>query len=165
MKPPLGIRERVGLCTMWGATYSKLARPYLSLTQWGKRVLSILLLKQDKTRTVLIMIIVPSISNHMSTASFEAGLDFDSLFKMLCFRLWITEVISTAFMLTLSSVLPSSLVVKACQLRVHYTRVCLLTWFNGCCCREWSLWIEICLTAVEVLKQKCFFSKVNTWQH
>lgn len=79
-----------------------------------------------------------------------------TIFKVLCFLLWITEVINTAFVLTLSSVLPSSWVVKACQLREHYTQMCLLTWFNGWCCREWSLWIEICLTAIKVLKQKCF---------
>lgn len=100
-----------------------------------------------------------------STACFEAGHGFDALCKGLCFLLWVTEVRNTAFVLTLSSVLPSSVVVKACQLPVHYTRICLLTWFIRWCCREWSLWIEICLTAIKVLKQKCFWGKVNTWQH
>lgn len=127
------------------------------------RALSLLLSKIDRTKRA--QIIALSINIYVWTESFEAGCDFDTLCKVTCFLLWITEVINRVFLLTLRAVLPSrSVVKKARQLRTHSAHMCLLTRFHGCCCLEWSLWIEICLTAVKVLKQQCFSGKVNTWQ-
>lgn len=102
------------------------------------RALSLLLSKIDRTKRA--QIIALSINIYVWTESFEAGCDFDTLCKVTCFLLWITEVINRVFLLTLRAVLPSRLVVKkARQLRTHSAHMCLLTRFHGCCCLEWSI--------------------------